>query len=156
MLIGSPDMKLSKLLHRLIPRFSLRAMFVVITLLAILLGWQLSLLRQRRSYLKEHPSYSREPGPKDIRPTAPRLLWMWGEQGQFELSLRVPGFADGENKTYHHKHPPAAAVEARKLFPEAIICVLDGERVFGESTIVWNTWFPGKKWQWGKAESDKP
>jgi hypothetical protein len=49
----------------LIPRFSLRALFVIVTILALWLGWQLSIVRQRqalREQLLLEGAYFREAG----------------------------------------------------------------------------------------------
>jgi hypothetical protein len=122
-------------------RFSLRTMFVLVTVFCVWLGYSGKWVKQRREFIKAHPN-CRAPIPAGkVLPSAPSLLWIWGEKGEFEIYVQSPGFANEKNKDYHHKNPPREAVEARELFPEAAIAVLEGN-------LVWNTWFPGKEWEW--------
>jgi hypothetical protein len=138
------SMKRPKFPRWLTPRFSLRTLFVLVTAAGFLaMGgvWQLRKIDQRRDYLKQQLGSAKTPGPGEARPWAPWVLWMWGESGEIEIFVQSPGFATKERRDYHRKHPCAEAIEARELFPEAIICVL-------EDAIVWTTWFPGKDWEW--------
>jgi hypothetical protein len=120
-------------------RFSLRTLFVAVTLCAIFLGWQMRWIKQRREYLKEHPGAYREPDTTDKPATAPMLLWLWGEPAQTRLSVELPGSKD--RKLFN---PGPEAEEIRKLFPEAII------QVMMEENCLRYTWNPGTEWDWGK------
>ena len=84
-------------------RFSLRTLFVLVTLAALWIGWSFNWIRQRRDFVREgntlgavaHGSTSRAPG----------LLWLFGEQGAEVVLLFTDDKADYDR--------------ARRLFPEA-------------------------------------
>jgi hypothetical protein len=82
-------------------RFSLRTMFVVVTVVAIFVAYHVNWIRQRHEFLKTEVATF----PSQSRPSAPGLLWMFGEKG-------VP------NLTVLH---PADFVTAESLFPEATL-----------------------------------
>jgi hypothetical protein len=83
-------------------RFTLRSLFVIVTLVAVWLGWSLNWIRQRREFLRDDHAWRVG---ESIR--APALLWLLGEDGVEEVWLI------GEKL--------AAKDEARRLFPEAAI-----------------------------------
>ena len=95
-------------------RFSLRTLFVVVTLFGVWLAIQVKWIRDRREFLKATPetryvfTVSRGALPWRSQPAAPGLLWLFGEPGVNYLSIEAEAgqpFAD----------------EARRLFPEAEI-----------------------------------
>jgi hypothetical protein len=108
-------------------QFSLRAMFVLVTLVAAFLAYQLNWIRQRHRFLvfvdcNNHNQVLGEwirpktpANSKTLR--APRLLWLFGEPYQSQIVVSIDN-AD-----------PAAAGEdaqermqtAKRLFPEATI-----------------------------------
>jgi len=100
--------------------FSLRALFVVVAMLACCLAYiraQYDWLRQRREFLA-NPKLCvvAEPRPNA---TAPGLLWAFHEISWAEISLAS-----------HSKCPPANASDlarAKQLFPEALI----GSKLYG-------------------------
>ncbi len=105
-------------------RFSLRTLFVVLTVSAVFLGWfayQLNWIRQRREFLKSQNAIAaRNPAligtPIRWPVDAPGLLWLFGERGQGHLTLAI--VRDGESE-------PDVSIEiekARRLFPEAVAC----------------------------------
>ena len=94
-----------------LPRFSLRTLFVLITLISIPLGWvayQLNWIRQRRAFVEEFQSYNGLPfirvDPRYPPPECPWSISLFGESPRDDI--RVP-------KQY--------ADEARRLFPEALV-----------------------------------
>ncbi len=74
-------------------RFSLRTLFVLITVFACWLGYELSWIRQRHQALDSHTVVEcRVVNDAD----APGGLWLFGEQGYDELSY-VPDWADEDS-----------------------------------------------------------
>ena len=120
-------------------RFSLRTLFVLVTVVCVWLGYQLNWIRERRKYLEEHPGVVREPSPQDNVATAPNLLWLLPESGVTRLHVQSPGFFDEAD--YHHDNPSLEATRARELFPEAIIEVCDDWKFY----YAWN---PSENWKW--------
>jgi hypothetical protein len=105
-------------------RFSLWTMFVVITMAALVLGLALShsknWIRQRHNFLNhqmvvalEH-DYTQEGTPYWEPVSAPGLLWLFGEKGQYSIRLVVVNEVTLA-KEYH---------EAQRLFPEAMIMLI--------------------------------
>lgn len=89
-------------------RIGLRAMFVVVTVFGMLLGWigyQLDWIRQRQAYLWE----TANAGKVQFTDRQPNLgLWLFGEEGVDWLVIGP--FADNPDPAY-----------AKSLFPEAEI-----------------------------------
>lgn len=90
-------------------RFTLRAMLVAMTLLALFLGHHLNWIHQRRDALRSgwiedapDPFLEREPD-------APALLRLFGEAGH--SGIYVKDNLDGDRQVIHRK--------AKALFPEA-------------------------------------
>ena len=93
-------------------RFSLRTLFVVVTMVAITVSYlvlQLNWLRQRREFHTDLKLCVAG----EVRPNtrAPGLLWLFGDYSYSKISLNT-----------HSKLPPATEGDlatARRLFPEA-------------------------------------
>jgi hypothetical protein len=105
-------------------RFSLRTLFVVVTLLCVVPGgwvaYQLRWIKQRHVMLDRLDVstgfyYTNVPVPA-ADPPAPRLLWLFGEQGVRHIVVNVPGpqAPAGANRD-------DASLRARALFPEAVV-----------------------------------
>src|SRR5438552_1939151 len=66
-------------------QFSLRTLFVVVTLLCVWLAWEVNWIRQRHALLASHKVFLFDelvgPTPKDTPPPAPGMLWLFGETG---------------------------------------------------------------------------
>ena len=102
-------------------RFSLRALFVAVTLIGCWLGYEVNWIRQRHAFIAEQRSLVESGGlytednwnPNDCR--APALLGLFGERGH----ARVLIWVDSRDVD----HPPTAdanrLARARRLFPEA-------------------------------------
>jgi hypothetical protein len=91
------------------PRFSLRALLVVMTLFALFFGYHWNWIRQRRSAL-ETGWIIDEPNPfLDREPVAPGLLPLFGEKGHSGIQVRDNL---GGDRQIIHRH-------AKSLFPEA-------------------------------------
>jgi len=99
-------------------RFSLRTMLVLVTFLAIPLGWvgcQLNWIRQRHAFLKQdgvYPSAPGHPGPNSfeiyyVRP--PAFLGYFGERGLGDIAVAAE----------------EQLSEAKRLFPEAVYISVD-------------------------------
>jgi hypothetical protein len=130
-------------------QFSLTTMFVVVTGAAALLGYNTYWIRQRHAYLTNHPEAIHDVPQYEQPVRAPGLLWLFGERGKSYIAVQAPGFM--KDRDFHKLHAGPEAEEARRLFPEAILEVEDGE-------LLINTWKPGKPWTWGssKKKSDSP
>jgi hypothetical protein len=100
-------------------RFSLRTMFVLVTVFCVWLGCSLNWIRQRREEIKSGRAFDSSQMQMCFQrsaetPTwrAPALLRFFGERGYF--SLGTQDFQTNEECL-------AEAVRVRRLFPEAII-----------------------------------
>lgn len=116
-------------------RFSLLTLLVAVTVVALVLGWQMRLLHARRAF-KAANNLQLVYGYKiGDAPNAPRLLWLYGEDGYYEVWLRVIDrkmyaemkrrnvqAADLSDEEALERAPgemrPLLA-EAKRLFPEA-------------------------------------
>ena len=110
-------------------RFSLRTLFVAVTVVASWLGYQLNWIMQRKGYLQEvtqrakaiegnfMPILTARESWEAERACAPGLLWLFGEKGV--RVLYVPISMDGlvRGQTIAANHPDAT--KAKQLFPEA-------------------------------------
>ena len=86
-------------------RFSLRTLFVVVTVFGVWLGWQLNWIKQRH---RAAAGIGRT-GTRGVSvPRAPGLLWVLGERGVYGFEL-------------HRDTPQEKVIELRLLFPEAAI-----------------------------------
>jgi hypothetical protein len=95
--------------------FSLRTIFVSITLFALWLGWEVNWLRKRHAIIKDCYSYVEDAGLR----AAPGLLWLLGEPGYREIRPRH------YTVNWYPLFTPQAAEEhrlerkrIRSLFPE--------------------------------------
>jgi hypothetical protein len=76
-----------KLMPRL--RFSIRAMLVATTLLCLWCGYSMNWIRQRHAAIASGCVTVLEGGAEDV-PSAPRLLWLFGEAGYFGILVDAP------------------------------------------------------------------
>lgn len=99
-------------------RFSLRTLFVVVTLLACWLGYQLNWIRQRREfYARNEADMLRYCGSTMIGEqygSAPGLLWLFGESAKPLIVLHV----EGESPEVLTPADLEKIRLARRLFPE--------------------------------------
>ena len=103
-------------------RFSLRTMFVLVTVVSVWLGWQVKWIRDRREFLKGEAvifvahdmSYQR-----DGSCAPPWPLGLFGEVGQSEFRL----FINSLDHNHLTAEDLAAAEKARRLFPECDILI---------------------------------
>ena len=99
-------------------RFSLRTMFVLVTVLCVWLGYQLNWIRQRREEIKServdpmHTQMCFETSAEPPTYQAPALLWFFGERGY--SSVWTQDFPTNEMALTEAKR-------VRRLFPEAMI-----------------------------------
>ena len=87
-------------------RFSLRTLFVLVTIVGVAAGWtarQLNWIRERHDFLNRHPQVYGEPDRK-----GPWPLRLFGEKTYSVLTV-----------------PSSAAHAAKRLFPESQIRVVD-------------------------------
>ncbi len=84
-------------------RFSLRTLFVLVTLAALWIGWSFNWIRERREFVREGNTSA--PCAHGSTSRAPCLLWLFGEQGAEVVLLFTDEKADYDR--------------ARRLFPEA-------------------------------------
>lgn len=134
-------------------RFSLRTLLVLMTVFCVWLGMQWNWIRDRRAYLSEHPNALRAPTSGDTVASAPGLLRIFGERGATRVVVVASDYAARHRRVESFPE----AIEARRLFPEAKIEVIEGK-------ILWSTWFPGKPFGWNppgsisipKSESNDP
>ena len=115
-------------------RYSLRTLLIAITALGCFLGYELSWIRQRRQFLADHDlarqshvsySYGLLYTSEDVGrlgvtrkcPTAPGLLWLFGEKGVNVMVIDVPPELTGQQR----QSVPELVATARRLFPESEI-----------------------------------
>jgi hypothetical protein len=101
-------------------RFSLRSLFVAVTLLAMALGWRsycLAWIQARRDV------FSVAPGTMvgSTTGTAPGLLWIWGERGYDRLRVRFRGEVDEQHLSPEQR---AALQQIRRVYSEANVEVV--------------------------------
>ncbi len=124
--------------------FSLRTMFVVVTVLGIL-GWignNIRWIHQRREFIENPPTIYMHATrvPHSAAPWAPWPLWLFGERGWSEISISFVPWDVWEDKEYQVQ--PLSEVElaqlnhAKSLFPEAIVSTtpLDSRRANAEAS----------------------
>ena len=98
-------------------RFSLRTMFVAVTLLAIPLGWaaySLNWIRQRHEMLRR-TDIGIVPNFYSPRLSAPGGLWLFGETGIQSLHVSAPPYLPEEVDRLHRLFPEAQIEDI--LFP---------------------------------------
>jgi hypothetical protein len=95
-------------------RFSLRTLFVVLTVFGCWLGYQLNWIRQRNAIVADFPRWLAYEGTTaNPPPPAPGMLWMFGAKGYHTVVRVVPNGNDA-----------AVATEiemVQRLFPEASV-----------------------------------
>ncbi|MGD9721181.1 MAG: hypothetical protein AB7O59_03890 [Pirellulales bacterium] len=99
-------------------RWSLRTMFVVVTVLGGWLAYQVNWIAQRHQFL-ESPAVCEFRGAVMLGGRAPGALWLLGEPGVKGMSVAIvakgrPGDVDRFDWELHE-----TVREARRLFPEA-------------------------------------
>ena len=96
-------------------RFSLRTLFVVVTVLCVWLAYHVNWIRQRHDAMTKWNVSTEDPfgGPPNRQP--PGMLWIFGEPGYFWIDLPFPP-RDGRRLTANEK---AEVERVSKLFPEA-------------------------------------
>jgi hypothetical protein len=86
-------------------------MFVVVTVVAIFLGYHVNWIRQRREFLRDRPLLNPYDSflmsGKPVTPEAPGLLWLFAERGT-NLIL-IPSDNPNDKQV------------AQELFPEAVV-----------------------------------
>ena len=78
-----------RLLRYLTPRFTLRAMLVVTTLLCVWCAYSINWIKQRRAAIASGYVTIFDPQVGEAVPLAPGLLWMFGERGYAGISVRA-------------------------------------------------------------------
>jgi hypothetical protein len=84
-------------------RFSVRTLFILVTIVAIWIGWSFNWIRQRREFVRPGNELGAAVSTGEVR--APGMLWIFGEQGAQVVLLFTDKESDFER--------------ARRLFPEA-------------------------------------
>jgi hypothetical protein len=96
-------------------RFSLRTLFLIVTVFGCWLGYELNWIRQRHALLADSPKWGSYVWPKAPVPAAPGLLWMFGEKGHSYLGLTMPENRADRNLAEQERE----LKRAKELFPEA-------------------------------------
>src|SRR5438046_2000057 len=91
-------------------RFSLRTLFVAVTIFGVWLGVQAKWIRDRRVFLSEHDHAEIYVLEASRIPSAPGALRIFGERGVW--AINTSGMSEGE------------IAAARRLFPEARLEVI--------------------------------
>jgi hypothetical protein len=104
-------------------RFSLRTMFVVVTVAACWIGYDLNWIRQRREAVQQTRFSVDNIDPasgtaQEVR--APGLLWLFGEHGYAVLSYTIPPGHDWELS----REQEAELQRVARLYPEAELIVV--------------------------------
>lgn len=113
--------------HRRWFQFGLRTMFVVVTVVAVFIGYHVNWIQQRRAARTPQPVF---PGSKYLVEAmdmskgslrAPGLLWIFGEKGVDELCVvfTFPDRARGEISNESALDEEVEAERIHRLFPEA-------------------------------------
>jgi hypothetical protein len=114
-------------------RFSLRTLFVVVTVFCVWLGYNLNWLRQRRAVIQDSQSIQLIMEPR----SAPGLLWVFGEQGYQQLiphyytSAWDPPFSPADLRELRLERQ-----RLRALFPEAENVQLECEPPFSDASTM--------------------
>ena len=104
-------------------RFSLRTLFVLLTLFACWLGYSTNWIRQRREALamdRVGTEYRKPFAYTPAAATAPGLLWLLGERGYKTISYWIP---DGKDREWTPSEK-ADIDRLEQLFPEAGLVVI--------------------------------
>jgi hypothetical protein len=112
--------------HRRCFRYSLRMLFVVVTVLAVFLAYPVNRMRERHQFLAEEEARlslnatelihnSLLDSPKTPLPSAPRLLRLLGEPGHSHVNIQVDSIENSTDRDIER------AKRAKLLFPEASI-----------------------------------
>jgi hypothetical protein len=107
-------------------RFSLRTLFVAVTISAIIAGcvaYHLDWIRQRssgREWLDQHPGWGSIPVEFEARPNLPWMLKLLGEPAE-KPHLIAAGLKDSQDLPEYHKR----VAQMSALFPECQITDLD-------------------------------
>ena len=99
------------------PRFTLRALLMTTTLLALFSWYHLDWIQQRRTVLESGAVSALESHDSFHRPTAPGLLWMFGEVGYQTISIN----GDSSREEAEQLHA---------LFPEGQISWMNGSQAY--------------------------
>ena len=95
-------------------RFSLATLFVLVTLVALWVGWSMNWIRQRR-YVIAHSVGWQTDGKTDEPVTAPAFLWLFGEPGYSKIWVMF----GPDNPRKITDAEKAFANSFAKLFPES-------------------------------------
>ncbi len=107
-------------------RFSLRTLFVVVTISAVVLGWRAYSLnwiqeRQKAGVLAEPPWDVPRIVVGSEEGSAPGLLWLFGERGYDRLRIAFPDEADKHRLSNEQQQ---VLERIRSLYPEATVEVV--------------------------------
>ncbi len=95
--------------------FSLRILFVVVTVFACWLGYEWNWIRQRHEILARCLSASRSWNDSDPPTRAPHFLWLFGEAGYADIFLLFESDSQRELTAAEHDEVRRAS----EFFPEA-------------------------------------
>jgi hypothetical protein len=99
-------------------RFSLRTLFVVVTVACCWLAYQVNWIAQRHRFL-ESPAVCEFTGAVMLGGRAPGALWLLGEPGVKGVSVAIAGEGRAADVDRHDWEAHETVREARRLFPEA-------------------------------------
>ncbi len=113
--------------------YSLRTLFVVVTVFGLAVGWfiyQLNWIRQRREAMDKYSQTYNDPAERYEKEDgtivsfhAPGLLWLFGERNVREFTMNVPENPD-DPAMWFYSHPEVQRIQC--LFPEAQV---DGQYI---------------------------
>ncbi len=89
--------------------FSLRTLFVVVTMFGCWLGYSLNWIRERHAAFHDRRLDIVRLSPPAFSPAAPQLLWLFGESGITGVYLMDPELTTGDLE------------RLKSLFPEACV-----------------------------------
>jgi hypothetical protein len=111
----------------IIPRYSLRTLLIIVTLIGCWLGYQLKWIRDRRQFLQDQDVIlnAHDVGPAgelagDKKPRPPGMLWMFSEPGYKFVNVWVNSHDFDNLSAADHK----SIEEALHLFPESVHCIV--------------------------------
>lgn len=123
-------------------QFNLRRPFVVLTIFAAFMAYQINWIHQRRQFLAEqdrkytaryYPWVLDDAEVDESSRLAPGILWLFGERGLGELQVMV----DAPDSDHLSQADVALFRRAKRLFPEADVSICNAVHYSNGSVSTW-------------------
>ena len=125
-----PELTPPTRLHRRWFTFSLRTLFVVVTVGCVWLGYSLNWIQRRHAFMTAQEVARGRPGPlvHQGERTAPKMLCLFGENGYEKVEVWLEGEAGVEDAVRLTANDHENIRVARRLFPEADLWIANEKR----------------------------